>query len=100
MAMKRRSTKKKSMMLPSWNEVRVGLSLLSRLRLLLLLAKVYKSAIVPRAVKVSILSMARMGARKIKSRKSKKVRTGKKQRSPAQKRATRKLVLMNKRRLR
>ena len=99
MAMKRRSTKRKSMMLPSWNEVRVGLSLLSRLRLLLLLAKVYKSAIVPRAVKVSILSMARMGARKIKSRKSTKVRTGKR-RSPAQRRATRKLVLMNKRRSR
>ena len=70
-------------MLPSWNEVRMGLTQVSKLRLLFLLAKIYRSSVVPRSVKVNILTMTR-----------------KKPRSAAQKRATRKLVAMNKRRRR
>tara|TARA_R110000824_G_scaffold346350_1_gene533137 strand:- start:1013 stop:1315 length:303 start_codon:yes stop_codon:yes gene_type:complete len=100
MIMKRKTTRKKSAkrsMLPSWNEVRMGLSQVSKLRLLFLLAKVYRSSVVPRSVKVNILTMARTGAKKVKTKR--KV-TRKKPRSAAQKRATRKLVALNKRRRR
>jgi len=92
---KRKSTKR-SMMLPSWNEVRMGLSQLSKLRLLFLLAKVYRSSVVPRTVKVGILSMARTGAKKVTT----KTMKTKKPRSAKQKAATRKLVAFNKRRRR
>ena len=100
MIMKRKTTRRKSTkssMLPSWNEVRMGLSQMSKLRLLFLLAKVYRSSVVPRSVKVNILTMARTGAKKVKTKR--KV-TRKKPRSAAQKRATRKLVALNKRRKR
>ena len=135
--MKRKTTKRKSRSrLPSWNEVRIGLSQVSKLRLLFLLAKIYRSSVVPKSVKSNILSMARTGAKKIKTKpsyaKQKKAYeklTGrkivkpnravremyakrtrftrkelgltngrKKPRSAAQKRATRKLVALNKRR--
>jgi hypothetical protein len=82
-------------MLPSWNEVRMGLSQVSKLRLLFLLAKVYRSSVVPRSVKVNILSMARMGAKKVTTKK--KSSTRKKPRSAKQKAATRKLIAYNKR---
>jgi hypothetical protein len=98
--MKRKTTKRKSnrrSMLPSWNEVRMGLTQVSKLRLLFLLAKIYRSSVVPRSVKVNILSMARTGAKKVKT---KRKMTRKKPRSAAQKRATRKLVALNKRRKR
>ena len=84
--------------MPSWNEVRMGLSQVSKLRLLFLLAKVYRSSVVPRSVKVNILSMARMGAKKVTTKK--KSSTRKKPRSAKQKAATRKLVALNKRRRR
>jgi len=98
--MKRKTTRRKSTrrnMLPSWNEVRMGLTQVSKLRLLFLLAKVYRSSVVPRSVKVNILTMARTGAKKVKT---KRKMTRKKPRSAAQKRATRKLVALNKRRRR
>tara|TARA_R110002124_G_scaffold51107_1_gene147925 strand:+ start:802 stop:1098 length:297 start_codon:yes stop_codon:yes gene_type:complete len=98
--MKRKTTRRKSnrrSMLPSWNEVRMGLTQVSKLRLLFLLAKIYRSSVVPRSVKVNILSMARTGAKKVKT---KRKMTRKKPRSAAQKRATRKLVALNKRRKR
>jgi hypothetical protein len=82
-------------MLPSWNEVRMGFSQVSKLRLLFLLAKVYRSSVVPRSVKVNILSMARMGAKKVTTKK--KSSTRKKPRSAKQKAATRKLIAYNKR---
>ena len=88
--------KSTSFMLPSWNEVRMGLSQLSKLRLLFLLAKVYRSSVVPRTVKVNILSMARTGAKKVTTKTMKR----KKPRSAKQKAATRKLVALNKRRRR
>tara|TARA_R110002033_G_scaffold110907_1_gene156604 strand:+ start:210 stop:512 length:303 start_codon:yes stop_codon:yes gene_type:complete len=100
MIMKRKTTRRKSnrrSMLPSWNEVRMGLTQVSKLRLLFLLAKIYRSSVVPRSVKVNILSMARTGAKKVKT---KRKMTRKKPRSAAQKRATRKLVALNKRRKR
>jgi len=100
MIMKRKTTRRKSnrrSMLPSWNEVRMGLTQVSKLRLLFLLAKIYRSSVVPRSVKVNILSMARTGAKKVKT---KRKMTRKKPRSAAQKRATRKLVALNKRRRR
>jgi len=100
MIMKRKTTRNKSnrrSMLPSWNEVRMGLTQVSKLRLLFLLAKIYRSSVVPRSVKVNILSMARTGAKKVKT---KRKMTRKKPRSAAQKRATRKLVALNKRRKR
>ena len=104
MIMKRKTTRRKSTrrsMLPSWNEVRMGLTQVSKLRLLFLLAKIYRSSVVPRSVKVNILTMARTGAKKVKTkRKTKRKMTRKKPRSAAQKRATRKLVAMNKRRRR
>ena len=103
MIMKRKTIRRKSTrsMLPSWNEVRMGLTQVSKLRLLFLLAKVYRSSVVPRSVKVNILTMARSGAKKVKTkRKTKRKMTRKKPRSAAQKRATRKLVAMNKRRRR
>ncbi len=97
--MKRKTTRRKSTrknMLPSWNEVRMGLSQISKLRLLFLLAKIYRSSVVPRSVKVNILTMARTGVKKVRTRKLSR----KKPRSAAQKRATRKLVALNKRRRR
>jgi hypothetical protein len=101
MIMKRKSTRRKTTrkrsMLPSWNEVRMGLTQVSKLRLLFLLAKVYRSSVVPRSVKVNILTMARSGAKKVKT---KRKMTRKKPRTAAQKRATRKLVALNKRRRR
>jgi hypothetical protein len=100
MIMKNKTIRRKSSrsMLPSWNEVRMGLSQVSKLRLLFLLAKVYRSSVVPRSVKVNILSMARMGAKKVTTKK--KSSTRKKPRSAKQKAATRKLVALNKRRRR
>ena len=99
--MKRKTTKRKTVrkrrMLPSWNEVRMGLTQVSKLRLLFLLAKIYRSSVVPRSVKVNILSMAKTGAKKVTT---KRKMTRKKPRSAAQKRATRKLVALNKRRKR
>ena len=103
---KRKATRKRRMtdkffktgaMLPSWNEVRMGLTQVSKLRLLFLLAKIYRSSVVPRSVKVNILSMAKTGAKKVTT---KRKMTRKKPRSAAQKRATRKLVALNKRRKR
>jgi len=92
--MKRKTTKRKSRSrLPSWNEVRIGLSQVSKLRLLFLLAKIYRSSVVPKSVKSNILSMAKTGAKRvITKRKTRKTRTA------AQKRATRKLVALNRRR--
>ena len=92
--MKRKTTKRKSRSkLPSWNEVRIGLSQVSKLRLLFLLAKIYRSSVVPKSVKSNILSMAKTGAKRVVTkRKTRKVRTA------AQKRATRKLVALNRRR--
>ena len=97
MIMKNKTIRRKSsrLMLPSWNEVRMGLSQVSKLRLLFLLAKVYRSSVVPRSVKVNILSMARMGAKKVTTKK--KSSTRKKPRSAKQKAATRKLIAYNKR---
>ena len=97
--MKRKTIRRKAArsMLPSWNEVRMGLTQVSKLRLLFLLAKIYRSSVVPRSVKVNILSMARTGAKKVTT---KRKMTRKKPRSAAQKRATRKLVALNKRRKR
>jgi len=92
---KRRSTRRTKM--PSWNEVRMGLTQVSKLRLLFLLAKIYRSSVVPRSVKSNILSMAKTGAKKVTT---KRKITRKKPRSAAQKRATRKLVALNKRRQR
>ena len=94
--MKRKTTKRKSRSkLPSWNEVRIGLSQVSKLRLLFLLAKIYRSSVVPKSVKSNILSMAKTGAKRVTTkRKTRKTRTA------AQKRATRKLVALNKRRRR
>lgn len=107
--------------MPSWNEVRIGLTQVSKLRLLFLLAKVYRSSAVPKTVKMSILTLARSGlTTKRISRKALAIRTGsgtrkdpfvnkskkifrrvsKKPRSAAQKRATRKLIAFNKRRKR
>ena len=97
MIMKRKTTKRKSRSkrLPSWNEVRIGLSQVSKLRLLFLLAKIYRSSVVPKSVKSNILSMAKTGAKRVTTkRKTRKTRTA------AQKRATRKLVALNKRRRR
>jgi hypothetical protein len=98
MLMKRKSIKRKSSrsMLPSWNEVRMGLSQLSKLRLLFLLAKIYRSSVVPKTVKISILSMAKTGAKKVTTKR--KSSTRKKPRSAKQKAATRKLIALNKRR--
>ena len=93
--MKRKTTKRKSRSkrLPSWNEVRIGLSQVSKLRLLFLLAKIYRSSVVPKSVKSNILSMAKTGAKRVVTkRKTRKTRTA------AQKRATRKLVAFNRRR--
>ena len=89
--MKRKTTKRKSRSkLPSWNEVRIGLSQVSKLRLLFLLAKIYRSSVVPKSVKSNILSMAKTGAKRVVTkRKTRKTRTA------AQKRATRKLVAFN-----
>jgi hypothetical protein len=97
--MKRKTIRRKSTrsMLPSWNEVRMGLTQVSKLRLLFLLAKIYRSSVVPRTVKVSILSMARTGAKKVGT---KRKMTRKKPRSAKQKAATRKLIALNKRRRR
>lgn len=98
--MKRKTTKRKSIRrnkMPSWNEVRMGLTQVSKLRLLFLLAKIYRSSVVPRSVKSNILSMAKTGAKKVTT---KRKITRKKPRSAAQKRATRKLVALNKRRQR
>ena len=95
MIMKRKTTKRKSTRrkkMPSWNEVRIGLSQVSKLRLLFLLAKIYRSSVVPKSVKTTILSMAKTGAKRVTTKR--KVR---KTRSAAQKRATRKLVAFNKR---
>ena len=98
MIMKRKTTKRKSRSkrLPSWNEVRIGLSQVSKLRLLFLLAKIYRSSVVPRSVKSTILSMAKTGAKRVVTKR----KTRKSTRSAAQKRATRKLVALNKRRRR
>ena len=96
--MKRKTTKRKSIRrtkMPSWNEVRMGLTQVSKLRLLFLLAKIYRSSVVPRSVKSNILSMAKTGAKKVTT---KRKITRKKPRSAAQKRATRKLVALNRRR--
>ena len=67
MIMKRKTTKRKSRSkrLPSWNEVRIGLSQVSKLRLLFLLAKIYRSSVVPKSVKSNILSMAKTGAKRV-----------------------------------
>ena len=95
--MKRKTTKRKSRSkLPSWNEVRIGLSQVSKLRLLFLLAKIYRSSVVPKSVKSNILSMAKTGAKRVITKR--KVRKTRKTRSAAQKRATRKLVALNRRR--
>jgi hypothetical protein len=95
--MKRKTTKRKSRSkLPSWNEVRIGLSQVSKLRLLFLLAKIYRSSVVPKSVKSNILSMAKTGVKRVTIKR--KVRKTRKTRTAAQKRATRKLVALNKRR--
>ena len=94
--LKRKTTKRKSRRLPSWNEVRMGLSQVSKLRLLFLLAKIYRSSVVPKSVKSNILSMAKTGAKRVITKR--KVRKTRKTRSAAQKRATRKLVALNRRR--
>ena len=95
--MKRKTTKRKSRSkLPSWNEVRIGLSQVSKLRLLFLLAKIYRSSVVPKSVKSNILSMAKTGAKRVITKR--KVRKTRKTRTAAQKRATRKLVAFNRRR--
>ena len=93
--MKRKTMKRKSRSkrLPSWNEVRIGLSQVSKLRLLFLLAKIYRSSVVPKSVKSNILSMAKTGAKRVVTK-----RKTRKTRSAAQKRATRKLVAFNRRR--
>jgi len=103
MIMKRKTTKRKSRSkLPSWNEVRIGLSQVSKLRLLFLLAKIYRSSVVPKSVKSNILSMAKTGAKRVTTkavpRMRYKVRKTRKTRTAAQKRATRKLVAFNRRR--
>ena len=98
MIMKRKTTKRKSTRrkkMPSWNEARMGLSQVSKLRLLFLLAKIYRSSVVPKSVKTTILSMAKTGAKRVVTR-----RKTRKTRTAAQKRATRKLVALNKRRRR
>lgn len=95
--MKRKTTKRKSRSkLPSWNEVRIGLSQVSKLRLLFLLAKIYRSSVVPKSVKSNILSMAKTGAKRVTTKR--KIRKTRKTRTAAQKRATRKLVAFNRRR--
>ena len=95
--MKRKTTKRKSRSkLPSWNEVRIGLSQVSKLRLLFLLAKIYRSSVVPKSVKSNILSMAKTGAKRVVTKR--KIRKTRKTRTAAQKRATRKLVALNRRR--
>ena len=94
--MKRKTTKRKSIRrtkMPSWNKVRIGLSQVSKLRLLFLLAKIYRSSVVPKSVKSNILSMAKTGAKRVVTK-----RKTRKTRSAAQKRATRKLVAFNRRR--
>jgi hypothetical protein len=110
--LKRKTTKRKSRRLPSWNEVRIGLSQASKLRLLFLLAKIYRSSVVPKSVKKSILNLARSSLttkkvpakRKLMNPKRGKApryftkRVAKKPRSTAQKRAARKLVAFNRRR--
>ena len=73
--MKRKTTKRKSIRrtkMPSWNEVRMGLTQVSKLRLLFLLAKIYRSSVVPRSVKSNILSMAKTGAKKVTFSRTKK----------------------------
>ena len=96
--MKRKTTKRKSRskILPSWNEVRIGLSQVSKLRLLFLLAKIYRSAVVPKSVKSNILSMAKTGAKRVTVKR--KTRKTRKTRSAKQRAATRKLVAFNRRR--
>ena len=96
MIMKRKTTKRKSIRrtkMPSWNEVSMGLTQVSKLRLLFLLAKIYRSSVVPKSVKSNILSMAKTGAKRVVTK-----RKTRKTRSAAQKRATRKLVAFNRRR--
>tara|TARA_R110000751_G_scaffold157723_1_gene263227 strand:+ start:1279 stop:1554 length:276 start_codon:yes stop_codon:yes gene_type:complete len=89
--LKRKTTKRKSRRLPSWNEVRMGLSQVSKLRLLFLLAKIYRSSVVPKSVKTNILSMAKTGAKRV-------TKTRRKTRTAKQRAATRKLVALNRRR--
>jgi hypothetical protein len=97
--MKRKTTKRKSRSkLPSWNEVRIGLSQVSKLRLLFLLAKIYRSSVVPKSVKSNILSMAKTGAKRVTVKRVK--RKTRKTRSVKQRAATRKLVALNRRRRR
>ena len=88
---KRKSTRRKKM--PSWNEVRIGLSQVSKLRLLFLLAKIYRSSVVPKSVKTTILSMAKTGAKRVITKR----KTRKLTRSARQKAATRRLIAFNKR---
>ena len=94
--MKRKTTKRKSRSkrLPSWNEVRIGLSQVSKLRLLFLLAKIYRSSVVPKSVKTNILSMAKTGAKRVTTKR----KTRRKTRTAKQRAATRKLVALNRRR--
>jgi hypothetical protein len=92
MIMNRKTTKRKSRSkLPSWNEVRIGLSQVSKLRLLFLLAKIYRSSVVPKSVKSNILSMAKTGAKRVSTKRKTQ------RRSVKQKAATRALIAYNKR---
>jgi hypothetical protein len=99
---KRKSAKKRtSKRLPSWREVRAGLMQATKIRLLAVLGRVYLSRATPRSVKLKIISTAKLGVKRVSKRKitrKSRTRKSKSKRTPAQIRATKKLIAFNKRR--
>ena len=98
---KSRKGSSRKLKLPSWREVRAGLLQAPKIRLVACLGRLYLSRAVPRSVKLKIISVAKTGARKVRTKvrsKTKRKSKSRKMRTPAQKRATRKLVAFNKRR--
>jgi hypothetical protein len=88
--------------LPSWKEVRAGLILATKIRLLAILGRIYLSKSTPRSVKLRIVQTAKLGVRsvgrKVRRKSRKKRAKSRKMRTPAQRKATKKLIAFNKRR--
>lgn len=109
---RKRSSSKRKTRLPSWNEVRAGLIQQTKLKLLLILGRIYLSKATPRSVKLNIITIAKIGTkmtikRTIKRRKSagrilvlskRKSQVKRKGRTAKQRAATRKLIAFNRRR--
>jgi len=98
--MKKRAKRSSSRKLPSWREVRAGLLQQTKLRLIAVIGRIFISRATPKSVKLKIVQVAKLGIKRVGTKRTRKSKTRKSRsrRTPAQIRATKKLIAFNKRR--